>query len=97
MPESSAFAVKMPIEKQKRHKSPGIDQIPAEIIKADGRTICSKIHKLIQSIWNREELPEARKELIIVSIYKKGDKTDCRYYRGISKHTKFYPKSCYQG
>ena len=29
------------------------------------------------SIWNKEELPEEWKELIIVSIYKKGDKTDC--------------------
>jgi hypothetical protein len=29
----------MAIEKLKRHKSPGIDQIPAELIKARGRTI----------------------------------------------------------
>jgi len=46
-PESSAFEVKMPIEKLKRHESPGTDQIPAEMIKAGGRTICSEIHKLI--------------------------------------------------
>jgi len=42
------------------------------------------IHKLITSICNKEELPEEWKELIIVSIYKKGDKTDCNNYRGIS-------------
>jgi hypothetical protein len=29
-------------------------------------------------------LPEGWKELIIVPIYKKGDKTDCNIYRGIS-------------
>jgi len=51
--------------------------------KAGGRTICSEIHKLINSIWNKEELSEEWKELIIVPIYKKGDKKDCSNYRGI--------------
>jgi hypothetical protein len=34
--ELSAFEIEMAIEKLKRHKSPGIDQIPAELIKAGG-------------------------------------------------------------
>jgi hypothetical protein len=37
----------MAIEKLKRHKSQGTDQIPAELIKAGGRTIRSEIHKVI--------------------------------------------------
>ena len=48
----------MAIEKFKRYKSPGTDQIPAELIKAGGSKICSEIHKIINSIWNKEELPE---------------------------------------
>jgi len=36
------------------------------------------------SIWNQEELPEEWKESTILCIYKKGDKTDCSKYRGIS-------------
>jgi hypothetical protein len=72
VPEPSASEVEMAIEKLKRHKSPGIDQIRAELIKAGGRTIRSEIHKLINSVWNKEELPEQWKESIIVSIYKKG-------------------------
>ena len=82
-PETSAFEVEMAIEKLKSHKSPGIDQIPAELIKAGGKTICSEIHKLIISIWNKEELPEEWKELITVPIYKIGYKTDCSNYWGI--------------
>jgi mannosyltransferase OCH1-like enzyme len=58
----------MAIEKLKRHKSPGINQIPAELIKAEGRTIHSKIHKLTHSIWSKEELPEEWKESIILPI-----------------------------
>jgi hypothetical protein len=84
VPEPSAFEVEMAIEKLKSHKSPGIDQIPAELIKAGGRIIRSEIHKLILSIWNKEELPEEWKEPVIVPIYKKGDKTYCSNYRGIS-------------
>ena len=38
VPEPSAFEVELAIEKLKSHKSPGIDQIPAELIKAGGRT-----------------------------------------------------------
>ena len=63
---------------------PGTDQIPAELIKAGGRTIRCAIHKLIISIWNKEELPEEWKGSIIVPIHKEGDKTECNNYRGIS-------------
>ena len=56
---------------------------PAELIKAGSRTIRSAIHKLHYSFCNKEELPEQWKELIIVAIYKKGDKTGCNNYRCI--------------
>jgi len=46
VPQPSAFEVEMAIEKIKRHKSPGIDQIPAELIKRGGRKFRSEIHKL---------------------------------------------------
>ena len=36
VPEPSAFEVELAIGKLKNHKSPGIDQIPAELIKAVG-------------------------------------------------------------
>jgi hypothetical protein len=77
VPEQSAFEVQLAIVKLKSHKSPGTDQIPAEWIKAGGRTFPCAFHKFIISIWNKEELPEEWKESIIILIYKKGDKTDC--------------------
>ena len=38
-PELSASEVEMAIEKRKRHASPGLDQVPAELIKAAGRIL----------------------------------------------------------
>ena len=84
VPEPSAFEVELAIEMIKSHKSLDIDQILGALIKEGGRTIHYQIHKLIVSIWNKEELPVEWKESIIVPIHKKGDKTDCNNYRGIS-------------
>jgi len=44
--------------KRKKDTSPGLYQIPAKLIKAGCRTIHCEIHKLIYSIWNKDELPE---------------------------------------
>jgi hypothetical protein len=84
VPEPSLVEVNIAIGKLERYKSPGTDNIPAELIKAGGETLYSEIHRLICCIWNKEELPQQWKESIIVPIYKKGDKTDCNDYRGIS-------------
>jgi hypothetical protein len=80
----SPFEVQIAVVKLKRYKLPGCDQIPAELTQAGDETLRSDIHKLINSIWNREELPDQWKESIIVPIHKKGDKTGCSKYRGIS-------------
>jgi hypothetical protein len=98
--EPSALEVELAIEKLNTHKSPGIDQRPAELIKAGGRTIRCAIHKLMIAIWNNQELPEEWKESIIVPIHKEGNKTDFSNYRGISLFqlgTKFCPTTFSQG
>ena len=74
----------MATEDVRSHTSPGTDQIPEELIKTGGRAICYETHKLIISIWNKEELPEEWKESINLRIYKKGNKIDCSNYKGIS-------------
>jgi hypothetical protein len=71
VPESSASVVEVAIGKLKSYKSPGVDQIPAELIQAGGETLRSEIHKLIKMIWNKEELPHSWKQSIIVPIQKR--------------------------
>jgi hypothetical protein len=84
VPGPSHLEVEIVIAKLKKYKSPGSDQILAELIQAAGETLLSVIHKPINSIWIKEELPNQWKETIIVPIQKKGDKTDCNNYHGIS-------------
>jgi len=50
VPELSAVEVELAVVELKSHKSPGIDQIPAELIKAGGREIRYEIHKLITRV-----------------------------------------------
>jgi hypothetical protein len=76
VPGSSHLEVKIATAKVKKYKSPASDQIPAELIQAGGKMLLSTIHKLINSVWNKEELPDQWKEHIIVLVHKKGYKTD---------------------
>jgi hypothetical protein len=76
--------VKIAIAKLEKYKSPGSDQSPAELIQAGGEILLSEFHKLINSVWNKEKLADQWKESIIVPIHKRGDKTDCNNFRGIS-------------
>jgi hypothetical protein len=93
VPEPSLVKVEIAIRKFKSYKSPGTNQIPAELIKAGGET-CSEVHRLICSIWNKEELPQQWKESVIVPIHKKNNKTDCNNYQGISLLSTAYKILC---
>jgi hypothetical protein len=77
VPGTSHIEVEIPIAKLKKYISPGCDQIPAELIQAGGKILLSAIHKFINSVSNKEELPDQWKESIIVPVHK-------RVYRGIS-------------
>jgi hypothetical protein len=83
-PGPSGLEAEIATVKLKKYKSPGSDEIPEELIQAGGKILLSAIHKLINSVWNKEELPDQWKESIIVPVRKKGDKTDCNNYPGIS-------------
>jgi hypothetical protein len=88
VPEPSTSEVEIAIGKLKRYKSPGVDQIPAELIQAGGETLHSEIHKLTKLIWNKEELPhqwrKSTRRVIKLTI------VIIEAYHSCQLHTKFY-------
>jgi len=61
----------------------------AELIQTGGNTLRSEI-QIINSVRNKKKLPQQWKESVVVPIHKKGDKTDCSNYRGMSLLTTTY-------
>ena len=88
------------VEEWKGHISPGIDHVPASLIKAGIGIILSEISKLMSSVWIKEVLPEEWKDLIILCISKKAIKqvvVIIGAYYICQLHTKLYPTSCCEG
>jgi hypothetical protein len=62
----------------------GEDSITLELIKYGGRKLWNRIHQLILTIWETEQMPQEWRTAIICPIYQQGDKLECRNYCGIS-------------
>jgi hypothetical protein len=76
VPQPSASEVEVAVGELKSYKSPGVDQIPAELIQAGEEKLRSEIHKIIKLIWNKEVLSHQWKESVVVPIHKKDDETN---------------------
>ena len=72
------------LKRLKNHKAPGEDGIPAEILKSCCPELLSAIHGLFETVWNLERCPADWSQSIILPIPKRGDRTQCANYRGIS-------------
>ena len=68
----------------KNNKAPGIDNISAEMLKADQKLISDKLHELFNKKWTNEVLPVEWLKGLIVKFPKKGDKTECTNWRGVT-------------
>jgi hypothetical protein len=97
VPELSALEFEMTIEKLKRRRSPGIDQIPTELITAGGRTIHSEIHKLLILFGVRRNcLRSGRSRSLYLFIRRVIKHCKCRGISLVSCVQKS-PTSCIQG
>ena len=97
MPASNAFDVEMAIEKLKSHKSPGIDQIPVELIKAGVRTIRYEIHSLFGIRRNGLRTGMSGSWYLFIRRAIKQIVVIIEAYHFCQIHSKLYPSSCCPG
>jgi hypothetical protein len=79
----SVEEVKRAIKTMKNGKAPGIDQIHAEMLKADEHVTPSVLTSILCNIWESEKSPTFWKTGLIVKLPKKGELTNCNNWRGI--------------
>ncbi len=84
IPEPTYEEVAGAIGKLKNYKAPGEDGVAGELLKTGGEVLWRHIYDLILKIWRDETLPANWRVGIICPIFKKGDKLDCKNYRGIT-------------
>jgi len=82
--EPTLYEIQEIIKNLKRMKMPGTDNINAELLQVAGPQMTQKIQELILNIWRTERMPNEWNKSIICPIYKKGEKSECSNYRGIS-------------
>jgi hypothetical protein len=100
VPGPRRLLVENAFAKLKKYKSPGSDQILAELIQAGGEILLSVIHKLINSVWNKEELPDSGRSLLLYQFTKRVTKLTVIIiigYHCYQLHRKFYRMSSSQG
>ena len=68
-------------------KAVGTAGLPAELLKLglqQDRTILLELYRLTTLIWREGKVSQQWKDAVITLLHKKGDKTECGNYRGIS-------------
>ena len=69
--------IEMAIKQMKDGKSPGLDNIPVELIKHSSQSTKTTILKLCEKIWKECEWLKDWKKQEFVILYKSGNTKDC--------------------
>lgn len=72
------------LQKLKNGKTPGSDNIVAEMLKLSGENGIHILHLICNKIWKEGKWPKEWMESIYVPLHKKGAKDECNNYRTIA-------------
>jgi hypothetical protein len=80
----TAEEVLQAIKKLKNNRAPGPDGLNAELTNMDGNKLAHRICKVIEKVWNTENIPQQWEEGLICPILKKGNSLVCENYFAIT-------------
>ena len=83
-PEPLVEEVKAALKNLKPRKSPGLDNVPAKLLKFSGEASVKALHQLCCKIWKTNEWPTDLKTQEFVMLHKSGNVKYCNNYRTIS-------------
>ena len=76
--------VEAAVRSLKTGKSPGVDNIPSELLKHGGDGTLKALTALCQKIWNQKQWPVEWTQSLVIPLPKKGNLRQCQNYRTIS-------------
>jgi hypothetical protein len=68
----------------KAGKSPGVDNVPSELLKHGGKATTAAMTALCQKIWDGKKWPKEGTQSLVIPLPKKGNLKLCQNYRTIS-------------
>ncbi|VVC33883.1 Hypothetical protein CINCED_3A000978 [Cinara cedri] len=74
----------LPLHDLKQNKTPGIDNITAELLQCASTKIKYVLYKLTQDIYEKGDVPDDNRKSIIVTIPKKSGTNFCEQFRTLS-------------
>ena len=82
--EPTRQEIRHAIQRMRNNRDPGEYTTVAELIKYGGGGVVDAVHELTKLVWTTESMPQEWNTGIICPIYKKGEKLECKNYRGIT-------------
>ena len=72
------------IKHAKNRKSSGLDNLPMELWKFGGSELKTHLLELFNTIIEKNQMPQEWETGLVINIHKKGTKSKCENYRGIT-------------
>ena len=76
--------VRCSIQRLKNRKAPGVCGITGKMLKESGEVVIQWLHNIINLAWRSVSVPADWQKALIIPIHKKGNRTQCKNYCGIS-------------